>query len=149
MIQSVITQGAISEITISGRLTADDYRAIVADIQAHHAQAPDGLRLIVRLRDFEGWTIGGVWEELKLDALGAFAEKPMIKRLAVVGPRLVFEGDGAFAHPLPAESVGFFAEDDLAGAREWVLRPPEAPSDPPQTPDTPVRRAERESGETG
>lgn len=107
----------ILEIAVAGELTQADYQQIVPALEGAIRECGKA-RLLVQLRQFNGWTIGGIWEELKFDAKHLHD----IERLAMVGPRLTDEGMGAFQHPFPADAVEYFDGDELFRAREWISR---------------------------
>lgn len=74
------------------------------------------LNLIVELVDFEGWTAGGAWEDVKL-ALKHFND---IERIAIVGEGRWAQGSSVLVRPFTAAEVRYFDLADKASADEWI-----------------------------
>src|SRR5437764_9868547 len=55
------------EIDLTGKLDAEDYKQFRPEIEKIISQYGK-LRLLVHMHDFHGWTLGGLWEDLKFDA---------------------------------------------------------------------------------
>ena len=64
------------------------------------------MRLLVRMHDFHGWTLGAVWEDAKFD-LRHFSH---IERLALVGDTKWEAGMAMFCKPFTTAKVRYFDE---------------------------------------
>lgn len=74
------------------------------------------LNLLVEPVDFEGWTAGAVWEDVKL-ALDRFNE---FERIAIVGENRREHSMTVLAKPFTAAEVRYFDVDDKHSAELWV-----------------------------
>jgi hypothetical protein len=74
------------------------------------------LRILVELRDFQGWTAGALWDDVAFD----FCQGKDIERLAIVGETKWQKDMGAFCKPFTAATVKCFDQGQLAAARQWL-----------------------------
>lgn len=74
------------------------------------------LSLLIELVDFEGWTAGAAWEDIKF-ALKHFSD---IERIAVVGDSRWEHGMTVLAKPFTAADVRYFDVEDKEAAARWV-----------------------------
>lgn len=81
----------------------------------HHGK----LKLLIELVDFEGWTAGAAWEDIKF-ALKHFND---IERIAVVGDRQWEKGIAVLAKPFTAAEVRYFDVEDRESANSWIAEP--------------------------
>ena len=109
------TDENVIEVTLTGTLSADDYKAFLPRTEALLKRF-DTIRMVVILKDFHGWTAGALWEDLKFDAKH-FAD---LDRLAIVGDSKWERGMAAFCKPFTTATVKYFDVSDLAAARTWV-----------------------------
>ena len=72
------------------------------------------------MRDFHGWTAGGLWEDLKFD-LRHFRD---IERLAMVGDKQWEQGVSVFCRPFTTAKVRYFDEAAIQEARTWLAGRP-------------------------
>jgi len=103
------------EIDLSGKLSAEDYKAYEPQIEkliSEHGR----LRLLVRMHDFHGWTAGGVWQDLKFDA----KHFKHLERIAFVGDQKWEEGMSKLCKAFTTAQVRFFEPDHIESAREWL-----------------------------
>ena len=66
------------------------------------------LRILFILRDFHGWTVGAVWEDIKFDAKH-FND---VERLAVVGEKEWHQGMTTLFKPFTKADVRYFELED-------------------------------------
>jgi hypothetical protein len=102
-------------LTLSGKLTTEDYEAFVplVDLQIEeHGK----VRMLVHLDDFHGWTVGAVWQDTKF-AARHFAD---IERLAIVGDSRWEEGMAVFCRPFTRAKVRYFDVTERAAADAWI-----------------------------
>jgi len=108
-------KGAIVTLTIKKKLDKEDYETFVPMIERQiEAGAP--IRLLVELKDFEGWTAGALWEDTKF-AARHFKD---IERMAVIGESRWEKGGTFFFKPFTAAKVRYFDNREMEGARQWI-----------------------------
>ena len=98
-------------VEASGRLSAEDYRDVLLPIIQRTAHAGD-VRIVIVIRDFEGVSGGGLWEDAKMGA----GHMSNWKRTAVVTDvEWIVSMLGLFGWMTPGEVKHFpFAERDAA-----------------------------------
>jgi hypothetical protein len=102
-------------VKLSGKLTKEDYQHFVPEFE-RLVQREGKLRVLVRMHDFHGWTMGALWEDIKFD-LKHFAD---IERLALVGERKWEAGMAAFCKPFTRATIRYFDEAQHDEALLWV-----------------------------
>lgn len=108
--------GAYLVAVATGRLTEQDYRGLVPRLhEANDRQG--GLRLLILLRDFEGWTPKALIEDLRFD----LRHRRDFERVVIVGERQWEEIGTRIAAPFFSGSMRFF--EDEAEARVWLGGP--------------------------
>lgn len=107
--------GKVLEITLSGKLSKEDYAHFVPEVEKKIKESGK-LRLLCHMHDFHGWHLSALWEDIKFD-LKHFRD---IERLALVGDRKWEEGMAAFCKPFTTAKVQYFDETKLEDARRWV-----------------------------
>lgn len=107
--------GKVINLKFKEKLRKEDYEAFVPMVES---QMRDGetVRILVELHDFEGWTVGALWEDTKF-AARHFKD---IEKLAVVGDAKWQEGFTLFAKPFTAATVSYFKMADIEKARRWI-----------------------------
>jgi len=108
-------QGKLITLKFKEKLRKEDYEKFVPIVGS---QMRDGetVRILVELHDFEGWTVGALWEDTKF-AARHFKD---IERLAVVGDSKWQEGLSLFAKPFTAATVYYFKMEEIEKARRWI-----------------------------
>ena len=107
--------GKILILTLTGKLTKEDYALFTPEVE-EAVQDHGKVRLLVRMTDFHGWTIGALWEDVKFD-VRHFAD---IERLALVGDRRWEAGMAAFCKPFTTATIRYFDEGMADEAIAWV-----------------------------
>ncbi|HZV05431.1 MAG TPA: STAS/SEC14 domain-containing protein [Gemmataceae bacterium] len=107
--------GKLLRVELSGKLTKEDYQQFVPEVE-RLIQGGGKLRMLVRMHDFHGWTMGALWEDIKFD-LKHFAD---IERLALVGDRKWEKGMAVFCHPFTRATIHYFDEAQFDEAVRWV-----------------------------
>lgn len=107
--------GRLLIVNLSGQVTKSDYArftpAVEKAIKAHGR-----VRMLVRMHDFHGWSMGALWEDVKFD-LRHFAD---IDRLALVGDARWEAAMSVFCKPFTTAKVHYFEEKALREALAWV-----------------------------
>lgn len=102
-------------VLITGKLTREDYDRFVPQLeQLMHSE--QNLSMLVELRDFYGWDVGGLWEELKFDA----KHLNDMERIAMVGDRAWQKWMTDFCKPFTTAKIEFFEKPQLEQAKLWV-----------------------------
>lgn len=107
--------GKLLEIVLTGKLVKEDYKdflPVVDRLVRQHGK----IRMLVEMHDFEGWTPGALWEDIKFDA-HHFDD---IELLAMVGEKRWHHGLSVFSRPFTAATIRYFEHLDLANAHEWI-----------------------------
>jgi len=107
--------GRVVEVRLSGKLTKADYEAFVPSLE-RDMERPGKLRLLVILSDFDGWTAGALWQDIKFD-VKHFND---IDRLAIVGDERWEEGMAKFCSAFTGAEVRFFPLKKVPTARRWL-----------------------------
>jgi hypothetical protein len=107
--------GKVLVVNLSGKLTKDDYARFVPEVE-RLIKAHGQLRLLVRMHDFHGWTVGALWEDIKFD-WKHFAD---IERLALVGDRKWEANMATFCKPFTKAKIKYFDEAQADEALTWI-----------------------------
>lgn len=109
-------------VQLSGKLTSEDYQQFAPEVE-RLIQQHGKLRVLVRMHDFHGWTLGALWQDIKFD-LRHFGD---IERLALVGDRKWEAGMALFCKPFTRAVVRYFDaskyEEALAWIKEEIVQP--------------------------
>ena len=110
-----ISVGRGLEVHVTGKLTKEAYQKLVPLVDAQIRQYGK-LRILLILQDFDGWTGGALWEDLKFD----FKHWKDIQRLAIVGESKWEKGMAAFCKPFTKAEIRYFDLARIEEAREWL-----------------------------
>lgn len=121
----------ILECRVSGTLGKADYEAAVPELERAIESAEGPLRLMIRLEDFHGWDMAGLWEELRFD----LRHRDDLGRVAVLGESRVEEWLTRLSKPFFDAPVRYFAPPEVEAARAWLLEDRIAGKPTPATDD--------------
>lgn len=107
--------GNIVTLKFRGNVSKADYEQFVPQLE-HLMEGDAKIRLLIELHDFEGWTLGAIWEDTKF-AARHFND---IERLAVVGEARWERSMTMFVRPFTIAAVEYFDMQDIEQARRWV-----------------------------
>jgi hypothetical protein len=107
--------GKLLAVELSGKLAKQDYEQFVPEVERLIRQHGK-LRLVVELKDFHGWELGALWEDIKFD-LKHFRD---IERLALVGETRWEKGMAAFCKPFTTAEIRYFDKADRDKAYAWI-----------------------------
>jgi hypothetical protein len=107
--------GSILTLSLSGKLTTADYESFAPEVE-RAIKAHGKVRMLVRLTDFHGWTLGAVWADLKFD-VHHFAD---IERLALVGDKRWESGMAGFCRPFTTATIRYFDKSKEDDAAAWI-----------------------------
>ncbi|MDZ7700499.1 MAG: STAS/SEC14 domain-containing protein [Deltaproteobacteria bacterium] len=117
-VQAEGSRAKVVTITCTGKLDQSDYELFVPRLEEVIKEGKP-VRILMELRDFQGWTVGALWEDTKF-GVRHFND---IDRLAVVGDRKWEKGLAIFAKPFTTAEVRFFDVAEMDQAREWLEQP--------------------------
>jgi len=106
--------GAVIEVTASGKLSREDYGTFVPLLEDRMRQGK--VKILFSMQDFHGWDAGALWEDIKFD-LRHFGD---IERLAMVGDKKWEEGMAWFCKPFTSAKVAYFDQGQIDTARSWL-----------------------------
>jgi hypothetical protein len=107
--------GKVLVVNLSGKLSKDDYARFAPEVERLIKQHGK-LRMLVRMHDFHGWTIGGLWEDIKFD----WKHFSDIERLALVGDRKWEANMATFCKPFTSAKIRYFDEAQANEAAKWI-----------------------------
>ncbi len=110
-----LDDGKFIEVQASGKLTTEDYRQFVPEVE-HAIQRKGRLRILFDMRDFHGWNTGGLWQDIKFD-LRHFAD---IERLALVGEKRWQKWMAGACRPFTRAKIRYFDHEAANEARYWL-----------------------------
>jgi hypothetical protein len=113
--------GNVVEVSLSGKPESTDYLTFQPEVE-RLVKERGKLRMPHQLKDFHGWTLCGMWEDIKFD-FRRFAD---IERLALFGDKRWEAGVATFCTPFTTAKVKYFAVADADKASEWVREGVEA-----------------------
>lgn len=105
----------IVTITISGKLTKEDYATLVPDCE-NAIRRHGAIRILFRMTDFHGWAWAAAWEDLKFD----MKHHADIEKLAMVGENKWEKMMAALCKPFTKAEVRYFPSGQLDQAMDWL-----------------------------
>lgn len=100
---------------LSGTLHADDYHHFVPVFEKAIKESGK-LRLLVELKDFKGWDMAAMWEDIKFD----FKHFHDIEKLALLGDSKWEKGMATFCKPFTSASIKYFDLAQEEDAKKWI-----------------------------
>lgn len=107
--------GRLLIVSVSGKLTKDDYGRFVPEFErliGIHGK----VRVLFDMRDFHGWSAGGLWQDIKFD----FKHHKHIERLAIIGESKWQEGMAAICRPFTSAEIRYFQHSQYDDALKWI-----------------------------
>jgi hypothetical protein len=103
------------EVELSGKVAKEDYAHFVPAIESAIAQHGK-LRLLILMRNFHGWSIGALWEDIKFD----WQHFRDFERIAMVGEKRWEAGMATFCKPFTTAKIKYFDVAETDEARRWI-----------------------------
>jgi hypothetical protein len=101
---------------VHGKLLRDDYKQLVPKLEEAIAEH-GALKCYVELTDFEGFTTGALWEEMKFDVKHC----RQVERCAVVGNSHAMKWWTQVSDKLfPKAQIRYFEQEESEKAWDWV-----------------------------
>jgi len=107
--------GKVLTIRTSGKLAAEDYHQFVPRIE-HLINKHGQIRVLFDMREFHGWTLSALWEDIKFD-LKHFKD---IERLAMVGDCKWEKWMATFCRPFTSAEIQYFDQREADQAQQWI-----------------------------
>ena len=108
--------GVVCDVKVSGKLDSEDYAKFVPELERlinEHGK----IRFLFRMHDFEGWTLGALWQDTKFD-IKHFKD---IERLAMVGETKLQKAMATFCKPFTTAKIKYFDHSQAEDAEKWIL----------------------------
>ncbi|MDQ8184100.1 STAS/SEC14 domain-containing protein [Pelagicoccus sp. SDUM812002] len=112
------TKEAFVAIKVSGRLDKNDYDTIVPTLK-NRIEQYEYISLYWEMENFDGWTFGGLWTDLKFDV--KYAKN--FKKIAIVGEKKTHDLMESFLKPFTSSKTKYFDRDDKEVALHWAKSP--------------------------
>ncbi len=112
------TDGRTLVVNLSGKLLKRDYGHFVPEVE-RLIQQHGKIRILMDMRDFHGWTLGGLWEDIKFDAKH-FKD---IERVAMVGEKKWEKWMAMFCRPFTTAEIRYFDQSQADQAYDWIHEP--------------------------
>jgi len=109
------TEDNFIEAMITGKLTERDYEIIIPELERRIREFGK-LRLVIILENFQGWTAGAMWEDIKFD----FKHFHDVEKIALLGERKWEKTATLFSRPFTGAELRYFSNEELDEARSWV-----------------------------
>lgn len=109
------TDSPIVELETRGKLTQVDFKNIVPRLE-ELIEEHGKISILLDVEQFEGWTIGGLWEDIKFD-VKHFRD---VERIALVGDDAHLESMAGFSKLFTKADIAPFRRSDVAAARNWL-----------------------------
>ena len=109
-------QDDILLIRVTGTVSRRDVDLAVPEIENALKLAEESLKLMIRLEDFEGWEIGGLWEDMTF----SMQRRDAFGRIAVIGESTLEKWGAMLAVPFAGSELRFFPQESEEAAREWL-----------------------------
>lgn len=130
MITEFLKEKNILGFELSGKLTDEDYQIFVPEIE-RNLKKHDKLRLLVVFKDFKGWDLHALWDDVKFD-IQHFND---FEKIAMVGEKNWQKWMSIICKPFTMARVKYFEKREFAEAVEWIEKDPErVPEEPVVTP---------------
>lgn len=107
--------GKILEVSVSGKLTDQDYQLFVPEF-GRLAKQHGKIRVLFEMSQFHGWEVKAAWDDLKLGV----KHYRDIERLAMVGENSWQQWMAVFCRPFTTAEIRYFDHSALDEARAWI-----------------------------
>lgn len=105
-------KGRIIIVTVSGKLTKEDYQHFLPRIEKD-IEENSKVRILFQMHDFHGWQTAALWEDIKFD-MKHFSD---IERLAMIGDKQWEKGMSVFYKPFTTAEIRFFRPEEINAGR--------------------------------
>jgi hypothetical protein len=109
------SSGKVLGFKVSGKLTDDDYKTFVPQIEKAIEQSGT-IRLLWYMEDFHGWDVHAAWDDLK----NWMKYNDLIDRIAMVGDKKWEEWMTKLSNPFAKAEVKYYDHFQLGEAWKWL-----------------------------
>jgi hypothetical protein len=110
-----LNDGKILEVTVSGKLTEEDYQRFIPEFE-RMARQHRKISMLFEMSEFDGWEVKAAWEDLKLGV----KHRHDIERIAMVGEKKWQRWMAEFSKPFTAAEVRYFDKAESERAVAWL-----------------------------
>ncbi len=103
------------EVRVTEKLAKEDYNRFVPEVERMIHQHGK-IRVLFDMRDFHGWTLQALWEDIKFD-VKHFND---IERLAMIGDKRWQAWMATFCRPFTTAEIRYFDQSEADEARVWL-----------------------------
>lgn len=103
------------EVHVEGKLTREDYRLFVPEIETL-IEKHGKLRILFDMKNFHGWDMTAIWEDIKFD-IHHFGD---LEKIAMVGEKKWQEWMSQFCKPFTKAEIRYFQSHEIDQARAWL-----------------------------
>lgn len=114
---SVHTHQNILYTIAEDKLTDEDYDRIIPVLE-ERIRTFGKIRWYFEMRDFTGWKLSAVWDDIKLD----LKYRNNLEMIAIVGDKKWKKGLTKLMKPFTGAEIKFFEEEDREEAKIWISR---------------------------
>ena len=107
----------IVEVGIAGKLEKEHYDLFLPQLE-RLIKERGTIRLLVHMEDFEGWSAGAMWEDIKFD----YKHFRDIERLALVGDSQWKRAIELFCKPFTSATTRYFDTADAEEAKRGIYK---------------------------
>lgn len=107
--------GNVLELTVAGKLTAEDYESLVPKLESEIDQH-DEIRVLMDMSEMDGVEPKAVWEDAKFD----LAHRADYERVAIVGDERWHDWATQLFKPIAKGAVRYFDVSQRDEALAWV-----------------------------
>jgi len=107
--------GRVVKVIAAGKLTRNSYRSFTPELDSQ-VKKHGKIRLLFEMIEFDGWTMGAVWDDLKFGC----KHFNHIERIAIVGDRKWEKAMATVCKPFTRAKVRYFDISEIDEAENWI-----------------------------
>ena len=107
--------GRVVKVIAAGKLTRESYRLFIPELD-NLVKKHRIIRLMFEMIEFDGWTLGAVWDDLKFGC----KHFNHIERIAIVGDRKWEKAMATVCKPFTRAKVRYFDISEIDEAEKWI-----------------------------
>lgn len=117
------TRGKLPVVGVHGRLHQQGYSKFVPESE-QEGREHGKLRVLLQMKDFQGWDADGLWEDIKFDA----RQYSDIKPVALVGDEGWQKNMALLCKPFTSAQIRHVDTKELSVARHWIAQESNEPA---------------------
>jgi hypothetical protein len=115
MIMNSMGEDGILRVTVTGTVSQSDIEQFAEQFEKA-ASDQEKVRMLIELKDFEGWDFKGLWADLRFDV----SHQDQMERIAILGDKRWEDWGTALSDPFFKAELKFFETDERAAAEAWL-----------------------------